>query len=697
MKPYRTSFMKVSALMMLVLSLSFFSSQSSKAQCRFSISTADSVWVFSATAGSTQSRTLFITNTTNSSIDITAGIVSGTQFSLNQDSFSIAAGDSATLVITFDPSSNTTAKLITDMLRIATSNSDCRHYLTLSGTVTGGTTGGGGDKVVLLDPSSVVLGPIPAGADTCREVYLVNHTGTSVTISSITIVGSDAFTVSPPYIGATIDSGASYGVLVCFKGSATTSRIADSISVIVAYNGVNHTVAGTLIGYTTTPPPPVVLVADPHEFTFGTVDFGTSLCKDVVVSNKSNSAVVLRYWSTCDSNANHSDFSLTPASGVPDTLAIGASMTFTICYKPHEANIQASCNFAASYFKTDGSFDGVLLVYFNGNSGTDSTITHTPVCLRSEQGANNSDAIIAGTTASHSLTLINNTNFAINVKSATVEATNTSVFTITSTFPITVPANSSTTTLDYTFAPPTAGTAYSYEGGVVMQLSGDSIQCTETKGVLIGYVVHNDNTNDSIVRPIFSNDHILAIEGSDKHPTSTTFYFTNNFSTDATVKGISVDSTQYFSIASYSPSPTPFVLHAGENMNVVVSFIATDHLVHHAHLIIDADHALQTPTFNLEGLSSAAASVAASLPAGVEINVSPNPATDHITVTMTQVSSADIQMYDVLGKPVASIKATANCELPTANYVAGSYIIRVSGTSTSGEQFVSSKRIVLTK
>src|SRR5579872_4502760 len=115
MKPYRTSFMKVSALMMLVLSLSFFSSQSSKAQCRFSVSTADSVWVFSAAAGSTQSRTLIITNTSDSVITITAGIVSGTQFGLNHDGFTMKPGDTVSLVITFEPSSNTTATLITDV------------------------------------------------------------------------------------------------------------------------------------------------------------------------------------------------------------------------------------------------------------------------------------------------------------------------------------------------------------------------------------------------------------------------------------------------------------------------------------------------------------------------------------------------------------------------------------------------------
>jgi hypothetical protein len=693
MKPYLTSFMRATALLMLICSLSFFTSGSSYAQCKFTISTVDSTWLFSAAAGSVQTRTLTITNTSDSTVVITAGIVSGTGFGLNHDQFTILSGDTASLEITFEPSLGTTATLITDILRIATSNSDCRHYLTLAGTVTGANNGGG-DKVVLLDPSSYVFGPIAAGTDTCHTFYLVNHTGVTVTISMLKLVGTDAFSMDPAFNGATIDSGGYYKFSICFKGSTVSTRIVDSIIALCQYGGASHSVEGQILGYTSTPPPPVVIVADPHSFDFGNVPFGTQTCKDVVVTNKSNSTVVLKNWSKCD----NTDFSVTPAFTNLDTLAAGASITLNVCYKPHAQGVSGTCSIAIGYFELSPVADGQISVYLTGYCAQDSNNNPTTICLHTEQGSNSSDPIIVGTTATHTLRLINNSNYAITVDSIFIDGSNAHIFTVTTQLPVTVPANTSNMTISYTFAPTSNNNGSNvFTAYALLMLSGDSLGCASIKGVLVGYLVHSNISQDSTVRPLYPDEHrTLAIEGSGNNIGST-FNFTNNLGVDVTVSNIYLDDYTYFSIASYSPNPTPFVLHPGNNMEVTISLNSKDNLVHHATLKIDASHNLLTQTFDLQGLNQSVASVSAPLPVGVEINLTPNPATSYVNLTMSGVNSADVQVYDLLGQPVASSKANASWKWDASTMTAGTYIIRVAGVSTNGENFVTSKRVIVTK
>jgi hypothetical protein len=695
MKPYRTSFMRLAAFFMLLLSVSFVANQA-EAKCgSFTISTDDSTWGFSAAAGATQSRTLTITNT--SGMELPLVITTGSDaFTVEHSSFTIpATGDSgqagiAKITITFKPGLNALGNLL-GTLTITKANTDCRTTLSLVGTVT---VASGGDKVVVMDPGSYNFGTIAPGASACHTFYFVNKTGGSATVTSIAIAdhhNNRIFTFEPAFTGnVTIEAGGTYKVNVCMSGT-DAGEVNDSLLVTVEYGGAVHHIAATLSGLIkAVVNSDDIIVADPHEFTFGAVDANSSSCKNVVVTNKSKSIVVIRGWDLCDNK----DFSVTPAFTGNDTLASGASMTFSICYTPHEAGLQASCNLTIKYLQLDPLADGHITVSFSGNSGN--TIPDK-ICLRTEQGANFQDPIVDGSTAEHTLYLINKSNFAITVNSASITGDYANLFAITSTFPITVPANSTTTTLAYSFSP-NSNALSGYKATVKLVLSGDSIQCEAATGVLVGYVVHSSNTsNDSVVRPLFPTEkRTLAIEGTASRVTWT-FTFTNNLGVDATVKNVTVDDNTNFSIASTTPSPMPFVLHPGDNMTVVVNFNSTDNLVHHAHLLIDADHQLQSTSFDLQGLNNSAAKVSGNLPANVEINVSPNPASSFVTLSMNGVRSADVEVYDMLGKQVTSAKASSLWKWDASSITAGSYIVRISGESMNGENFVTSKRVVVTK
>ena len=77
--------------------------------------------------------------------------------------------------------------------------------------------------------------------------------------------------------------------------------------------------------------------------------------------------------------------------------------------------------------------------------------------------------------------------------------------------------------------------------------------------------------------------------------------------------------------------------------------------------------------------------------------MSPNPAKNYLKLEMAGVKTADIQMVDLLGKTIAMVKTNTTWKWDAANIINGSYIIRIAGQSLSGEQFVSSKRIIVSK
>lgn len=693
MKPYRTSFHSIAALMMMLCSLTFIHTQSaSAADCGFSLSSNDLTWTFNAVPGTMQTRKLLITNTSTGPLVLNLSISGSEAFTVDPKHLSLKSGDTATITISFKPGV-TASGILTGTLTIAKDGSDCHQSLGLSGTVT--ITHNGGD-VLVADPHEFNFGAIEAGHDTCRYITVTNTTHSTVIITSWTHCDNADFSVVASFEGKdTLAAGAAAHFKVCYKANALHPEPTCTITIhyldldplsegqiVISFGGSVHSSNGG---------GDAIVVADPHEFSFGAVDAGSTLCHDVVVKNKGTAAVVITNWAICDNK----DFSVTPGFDHHfDTLAAGGSMTFKICYTPHEANLHATCNLTVHYSSLDPAGSGSVVISFGGNSITNTQ--HDSSCLRTEQGENFHDAIVVGGTADHTLYLINNSSNAITVNSATIAGTDAGVFSISSTLPIIVPANSKNTTLNYTFAPTTNSKA-EFTATVSLSLSGDNLSCHSADGHLIGYIVHNSNTTDSVVRPLFPSEHrTLGIEGSANHKASMSFYFTNNLTVDCTVNKIYLADGTYFIISSTTPTPTPFVLHPGDNLTVVVTYTATDNLVHHDHLMIDANHNLQAQDFDLQGLN-VAASVPNALPSGVAINVSPNPASSYVLVNMAGIRSADIQVIDLLGNIQTSAKANTTWKWDASNFVSGSYIVRISGTSAAGEQFVASKRVIVSK
>jgi hypothetical protein len=100
-------------------------------------------------------------------------------------------------------------------------------------------------------------------------------------------------------------------------------------------------------------------------------------------------------------------------------------------------------------------------------------------------------------------------------------------------------------------------------------------------------------------------------------------------------------------------------------------------------------------TYEIVG-TAAAAGVANSLPINVSITITPNPATDNINILSSGVRTAEIGVYDLLGKEIASSK-TANWQWDASSIPTGAYIVRIVGESFSGDPFVISRRIIIAR
>src|SRR5579864_3269926 len=163
MKPYLTSFLRVTALAMLLYSLSFFSSQKASANCDyFTLQTQDTTWSFTANAGSSQSRTLMVMNNSDSTLSLSAVVNSSSLFTLNHTVFQIPAHDTVGVVITFTAPTGSNTTTVNANIRFAKYGTDCRQYFGLYGSITG-SNNGGGDKAVVLEPGSYDFGMVSPG------------------------------------------------------------------------------------------------------------------------------------------------------------------------------------------------------------------------------------------------------------------------------------------------------------------------------------------------------------------------------------------------------------------------------------------------------------------------------------------------------------------------------------------------------
>ena len=451
------------------------------------------------------------------------------------------------------------------------------------------------------------------GKESVRYLTVANTTDGDITIVTRQ-TGSEAFSITMQHdvlhkgdtaiITITYHAGANSVAGTVSQGSLFISRMGLDCS-------KNLTLQGKVINTTGGGGGDKIdsLVADPGSVAFGQIALGSEACKDVYVVNKSKQVIVITSWSICDGGAFHATAGFDGA----DTIEAGKNAKFTICFTPDSIHKEYGCNLTVNYTTSGG--DRHLVVKLSGalkpKEGNNGGGTTTTTCLRTEQGDGFHDPILFGTSSDRNLILINNTGAAITVTTDSLGCEDQRAFALTGQLPMTIAAHS-TAKFSYTFTPfarSNGEVQKTFVACVYFRAEGDSMKCDGqyVVGKLIGYTNQDvdKHTDDTVARPLFPDEkRTLALESHGEIATKT-FTFTNNLTVDATVKSITLQSGQYFTITSTNPTPTPFVFHPSDVLTVTLSYTANDKALHTDKLIIDADHALAANEFDLQGINGA--------------------------------------------------------------------------------------------
>ncbi|MGB6776936.1 MAG: choice-of-anchor D domain-containing protein [Terriglobales bacterium] len=278
--------------------------------------------------GSSTNLSETLTNTGGSSLTISAAAASGTGFSLSglASGLTLAAGQSTSFTVTFDPSASGAAS---GNVSITSTGSDSSLSIPLSGT---GMTAG----ALAANPTSLAFSSTQVGSSTNLSETLTNTGGSTVAISAANVTGA-AFSISGlSGFPINLTSGQS----VTFTATFTpTSAGAASGSLSVVSNASNSPLNITLSGTGTASG---TLAVSPTSLSFGNVVVGSSSALNGSLTAGGTSVTVT------SASLNNSEFVLSGFSpGV--TIAAGQSISFTVTFTPQASGAtSASLSFASN-------------------------------------------------------------------------------------------------------------------------------------------------------------------------------------------------------------------------------------------------------------------------------------------------------------------------------------------------------------
>jgi Abnormal spindle-like microcephaly-assoc'd, ASPM-SPD-2-Hydin/Beta-propeller repeat len=233
---------------------------------------------------------------------------------------------------------------------------------------------------VILSPSALNFGKQVEGvASQPLLVTLANLTGSSLTISNVTTMGTNAadFAIGTSTCTGTIANKATCTIAVTFTPSITG---AETATLSIADNDPSSPQTVALTGTGTPPASPVFLT--PATVNFGNQGVGTtSTAQTVTLKNNSTATVNSIAVSTTGSGA--ASFAETSACGT--TLAVGASCTISVTFTP-----TATGAVTATLSVADSDASSPQTATLNGTGTTtspDFTVAAAPASLSIAAGA----------------------------------------------------------------------------------------------------------------------------------------------------------------------------------------------------------------------------------------------------------------------------------------------------------------------
>ncbi|HUA17086.1 MAG TPA: choice-of-anchor tandem repeat GloVer-containing protein [Verrucomicrobiae bacterium] len=295
----------------------------------------------------TPAKTVTLTNLGTTAMTISSISITGTNAAdyaeTNTCGTSLAASASCTISVTFTP--NVIGVLSSASLSVSDNATGSPQKVSLSGT---GTT-------AKLSPLSLSFGSIGENETTpAKTVTLTNLGTTAMTISSISITGTDAADYAQTSTCSTsLAASANCTISVTFKPN--TTGVLSSASLSVSDNATGSPQKVSLSGTGTT------AKLSPLSLSFGTVTVGSkSAAKTVTLTNGGTSALAITSITITGTNA--SDFAETNTCG--SSLAASASCTISVTFTPG-----ATGSRSAAISVTDNAIGSPQKVTLSGTGG----------------------------------------------------------------------------------------------------------------------------------------------------------------------------------------------------------------------------------------------------------------------------------------------------------------------------------------
>ncbi len=266
----------------------------------------------SVNVGGSNSKSVTIANTGNTSLTISQVTVNAKDFSAGGITTpkNLAAGQTATLNVTFKPLSS---EQVTGNVTV-TNSQGSSNIIAVSGT--------GVQPGLTITPSSVSFGSVPTGSSNSQTIQLSNNGTATLSVSQASVTGA-GFSISTLALPLSLNPGQSSTFNADFAPSAAGS-VTGSISVVSNAPGSPATIALSGSGVAST----LTLSFSSTTLSFGSLNVGTSSTKTITVTNAGNANVTI---STI--TVSGTGFALSGAS-TPVTLTPSQALTFSVIFSP---------------------------------------------------------------------------------------------------------------------------------------------------------------------------------------------------------------------------------------------------------------------------------------------------------------------------------------------------------------------------
>jgi hypothetical protein len=295
------------------------------------VSLAPTSVTFMTTAVGSPSTAQVVTLTNNGNAALTVTSISFTgadpgDFSqTNTCGSSVAAGKNCTISVVFTPAATGNRS---GTLNVADNAAGSPQTVALTGT---GTSQAGAS----LSPTSLSFGSVNVGASLAKMVTLTNTGNAALTVSSITITGSNNYTEADNCVSSSggIAAGKTCTITVTFSPTAFGNTISGTLD--VADNATGSPQVVTLSGTGTGP----AVTLAPTSLAFGGQSVGTpSAAKTVTLTNSGNAALTINSVTVTGSGASQ----FNPSSACGASVAAGASCTISVVFTPSSAGNQSA-------------------------------------------------------------------------------------------------------------------------------------------------------------------------------------------------------------------------------------------------------------------------------------------------------------------------------------------------------------------